>query len=140
MSMESCLLLLVICVYFLESEKYGDCTVWQLCEAAQIFKTAASKAMCYDKEGVLIPTVLNRGHGKVVLGSLKRFSTQHSEYLYSLYSNPALQVYGYCKEFELGFKLSDQLVLHWFNTVSKKKGVQRILDTRPNRRETYENC
>ena len=129
----------IMMIYLSELDKSGKCTLRQLSEEAMISTTAASKAMQFAAEGVLIPLVASRGHGKSGVGSLKGLGIEHSEYLYTLYkANPALPLYGYCEEFRLkfGIIISEQLVLRWFNTAGRYKGSRRVCDQRPHKKYT----
>ena len=81
-------------------ENIGDCTFVTLAKEACISETIAMKGIQSVAIGVPIPTKVRRGNSRIGVGSLKGFTREHSEYLYTLYkSNPALPLYGYCEEF-----------------------------------------
>ena len=133
----------IMSTYLDEIDTFGYCSIPQLCVAASISETSARKAIRYVKDGVLIPPVKPKGHGKVGVGGLKGLDLMHSEYLYYLWQqNPSLPLYGYCEEFYLkfGITVSEQLILRWFKTAGKYKGSLRKADSRPDKVDTYRNC
>ena len=107
----------IVTLYLDELRNTGDCTVRALAKKASVSISTADKAIRLANQGLLVPPVVPKGHGRKGAGSLIGLNKEHFQYLYALYqNNPALPLYGYCEELErkFGITVSEQVILRWY--------------------------
>lgn len=132
----------IVKTYTTICQNTGSCSVRTLAKEAKCSKDSAHKAIVLCKRGMSKMPRRKRGHNKVGIGTLVGLKIQHHAFLYSLYkSNPAMPLYGYCKEMERHFNMvvSEMFIQRWFYTVGPYKGTLRKTSAFPKAKHSVEN-